>query len=135
DQYAYTAVGIPVTRIFTINPRGEVVRQEIPQILSTSYKNLHELVDQVFPPMDSFSASESYSSFTFWREEAKINPFEAEMRSHLEEINARQKSKGKSSTQQLTGVSPKATSTTTATKNGEKLSTTTQATENTVKKA
>ncbi|CAM4821302.1 unnamed protein product [Rotaria magnacalcarata] len=135
DQYAYTAVGIPVTRIFTINPRGEVVRQNIPQILSTSYKNLHELVDQVFPPMDSFSASESYSSFTFWREEAKIDQFEAEMRSHLEEINARLKSKGKSSTQQLTGVSPKATSTTTATKNGEKLSTTTQATENTVKKA
>jgi phosphatidate phosphatase LPIN len=36
DQWAYTAVGIPVSRIYTINPRGEVVRQKLSETLSTS---------------------------------------------------------------------------------------------------
>jgi phosphatidate phosphatase LPIN len=44
DQWAYTAVGIPVTRIFTINPRGEVVRQKISQVLSTSYVFIFSLL-------------------------------------------------------------------------------------------
>lgn len=35
DQWSYTAVGIPVTRIYTINPRGEVVRDKLSQALST----------------------------------------------------------------------------------------------------
>ncbi|CAF1425958.1 unnamed protein product [Adineta steineri] len=138
DQWAYTAVGIPVTRIFTINPRGEVVRQKISQVLSTSYKNLHEVVDQVFPPMDSFSASESYSSFTFWRDEPAIDSLENEMREHLEEMSKRQKSKGKSVTTPTTpgAALPKTTPTTTVTKSGgEKLLTLAQATENTVKKS
>jgi len=137
DQWAYTAVGIPVTRIFTINPRGEVVRQKISQVLSTSYKNLHEVVDQVFPPMDSFSASESYSSFTFWREEPITNDsLEDEMREHLEEMARREKSKGKVRTTPTKGVLPKATPTTTVIKpGGDKMLTLAQATENTVKKS
>ncbi|CAF4742707.1 unnamed protein product, partial [Rotaria sp. Silwood2] len=135
DQSAYTAVGIPETRIFTINPRGEVVRQKLSQLLCTSYKNLHEVVDQVFPPMDSFSASEAYSSFTFWREKPTIDSFEDEMRKHLQEMAARQKPKSKGSTTQITGSSPKATPTITLTKGaGEKVLTIAQVTENTVKK-
>ncbi|UJR14755.1 hypothetical protein I4U23_001745 [Adineta vaga] len=137
DQWAYTAVGIPVTRIFTINPRGEVVRQKMSQILSTSYKNLHEVVDQVFPPMDSFSASETYSSFTFWRDEPAMDTFDEEMLQQLAAMTPRQKSKGKSPTLPVTtGVLPKTTPTTTVIKpGGEKLLTIAQATENTVKKA
>jgi phosphatidate phosphatase LPIN len=136
DQWAYTAVGIPMTRIFTINPRGEVVRQKLSQVLSTSYKNLHEVVDQVFPPMDSFSASESYSSFTFWRDEPNGDSFENEMRTHLEEMSKRQKTKGKGSTgTPATGALSKTTPTTTVIKSGgEKMLTLAQATENTVKK-
>ncbi|CAF3361471.1 unnamed protein product [Rotaria sp. Silwood1] len=98
DLLAYTTVGIPETRIFTINPRGEIVREKISQVLSTSYKNLHEVVDQLFPPIDSFSASEYFSSFTFWRERPTIDPLEDEMRKHLEEMNVRKKFKGKGST-------------------------------------
>ncbi|CAF5157009.1 unnamed protein product, partial [Rotaria sp. Silwood1] len=79
-------------------PRGEIVREKISQVLSTSYKNLHEVVDQLFPPIDSFSASESFSSFTFWRERPTIDPLEDEMRKHLEEMNVRKKFKGKGST-------------------------------------
>lgn len=99
---------------------------------SFRYKNLHEVVDQVFPPMDSFSASESYSSFTFWRDEPVNDPFEEEMGAHLAEIAQRQKSKGKGAT---TGAVSKTTPVTTVTKpGGEKMFTIAQATENTVKK-
>ena len=100
--------------------------------MSTSYKNLHEVVDQVFPPMDSFSASETYSSFTFWRNEPATDSFDEEMRQHLAEMNRPQKSKGKVP---KTGVLPKTTPVTTVIKpGGEKVLTIAQATENTVKK-
>lgn len=95
------------------------------------YKNLHELVDQVFPPMDSFSASESYSSFTFWREPVKNDAFQDEMLAALEEINARQKLKGKGSSAQLASTSPKVT---TVAKVADKSLTIAQANEHTVKK-
>ncbi|CAF4478961.1 unnamed protein product, partial [Rotaria sp. Silwood2] len=143
DQWAYTAVGIPVTRIYTINPRGEVVRQKLSQALSTSYKNLHEIVDLLFPPMDSFSASETYSVYTYWREEPAIDLFEDEMRAELEEIAKRQKTtkintktKTPTVTTPTSGILPKTTPTTTIVKSGgEKLLTIAQATENTVKRA
>ncbi|CAF4825357.1 unnamed protein product [Rotaria sp. Silwood1] len=143
DQWAYTAVGIPVTRIYTINPRGEVVRQKLSQALSTSYKNLHEIVDLLFPPMDSFSASETYSVYTYWREEPTIDLFEDEMRIQLEEIEKRQKTtksnmknKGSTIKTPTSGILPKTTPTTTIVKpTGDKLLTIAQATENTVKRA
>ncbi|CAF3717267.1 unnamed protein product [Rotaria socialis] len=103
DQWAYTAVGIPVTRIYTINPRGEVVRQELSETLLTSYKNLHEIVDLLFPPMDSFSASETYSGYTYWHSGPSIDLFKDEMCTDLQEIAKKQKaaksnSKNKGST-------------------------------------
>ena len=156
-------MGIPVSRIYTINPSGEVVRQKLSQALSTSYvsieqinflfylavssyKNLHEIVDLLFPPMDSFSASETYSVYTYWREEALVDPFEAEMRAELTEIAKRPKAtragakpkvtSTSATTTPTTGTLPKTTPTTTVLKpGGEKLLTLAQATENTVKRA
>lgn len=85
--------------------------------------------------MDSFAASESYSSFTFWRDEPVVSVFEEEMRAALEEMTPRPKSKGKSPVAAAAGALPKTTPTTTVTKaGGEKLLTIAQATENTVKK-
>jgi hypothetical protein len=82
--------------------------------------------------MDSFSASESYSSFTFWRDEPAIASIEDEMREHLEEMSKRQKTKGKGPP---TPTATASTKTTTVIKpGGEKLLTLAQATENTVKK-
>jgi hypothetical protein len=84
--------------------------------------------------MDSFSASECYSSFTFWRDEPIMDSLEDEMREQLEDMARRQKTKGKGATTP-TGVLPKTTPTTTVIKpGGEKLLTIAQATENTVKK-
>ena len=86
--------------------------------------------------MDSFSASETFSSFNFWRDEPKhSDSLEDEMRAHLAEMVTRQKSKsGKGNVPSGSGVLPKTTPTTTVVKDsGEKLLTIAQATENTVK--
>ncbi|CAF0879456.1 unnamed protein product [Adineta ricciae] len=146
DQWAYTAVGIPVTRIYTINSRGEVVREKLSKALLTSYKNLHEIVDLLFPPMDSFHASENYSDYTYWHKEPAVESFEDQMRADLEEISKRQKpnksnAKNKTTTTSAastpTTTSPsKATPTTTVLKpSGDKLLTIAQVTENNVKRA
>lgn len=129
DQWSYTAVGIPVTRIYTINPSGVVVRQKLSEALSTNYRNLHEIVDLLFPPMDSFSASETYSVYTYWREETKTDPYEDEMRAALEAITQKQKSnsKKKSST-------PLTKPTVVTSDSGDKLVTIAQMTDKNVKR-
>ncbi|CAM4785326.1 unnamed protein product [Rotaria magnacalcarata] len=142
DQWAYTAVGIPVTRIYTINPRGEVVRQELSETLLTSYKNLHEIVDLLFPPMDSFSASETYSGFTYWHSEPSIDLFKDEMCTDLQEIAKKQKAaksnsknKGSTATTPTSSTVQKTTPRTTTVKsNADKSLTTVQSIEHSVKR-
>jgi len=70
DVWAYQAVGIPMSRIFTINPKGEL-RHELTNAFQTSYGSMSTIVDHVFPPTDAHSSPSvamNYSSFTFWRE-------------------------------------------------------------------
>ncbi|KAH9375688.1 hypothetical protein HPB48_017746 [Haemaphysalis longicornis] len=78
DTLAYRAVGIPVSRIFTINPKGELKLELMHNFLS-SYHCLSDVVDHVFPPLHGgpesglyggqcFSACEEFSSFTYWRD-------------------------------------------------------------------
>jgi hypothetical protein len=101
--------------------------------------------------MDSFSASETYSVYTYWRDEPAVDSYEEEMRIQLEKIAQQQKAakssaKTKGSTTPTSSVPPKTTSTSSVppkttpivavTKpGGEKLLTLAQATENTVKRA
>ncbi|XP_055939234.1 phosphatidate phosphatase LPIN1-like isoform X1 [Argiope bruennichi] len=78
DQWAYRAVGIPLTRSFTINHRGEL-KLELIQTFQSSYTRLCDDVDHVFPPLKPrlktnghptpiFSSPEEFSYFTYWRE-------------------------------------------------------------------
>jgi len=72
DALAYRAVGIPVSRIFTINPSGEL-KQELTPNFQTSYTEQDGMVDQVFPPIgkDGFDPDfriQEFSSFGFWKE-------------------------------------------------------------------
>ncbi|XP_033106189.1 phosphatidate phosphatase LPIN2-like [Anneissia japonica] len=71
DVWAYRAVGVPCSRIFTINPKGQV-SQEMTKTFKSSYNKLQDLSDHVFPPLNSrksvaFEESSNYSSYTFWR--------------------------------------------------------------------
>ncbi|KAM3593010.1 uncharacterized protein V6R79_003856 [Siganus canaliculatus] len=71
DVFAYKQVGVPVCRIFTVNPKGELILEQA-KGNKTSYSRLSELVEHVFPLRTSqhsatFSCPE-FSSFCFWRQ-------------------------------------------------------------------
>lgn len=82
DAYAYRAVGIPISRIFTINPAGEL-RHELTQNFQTSYNNQSTMVDHVFPSTIQFDPHFdhiSFSAWSFWREPmTELDPNEMEL--------------------------------------------------------
>ncbi|XP_077969634.1 phosphatidate phosphatase LPIN1-like isoform X1 [Styela clava] len=72
DVVAYTAVGIPNKRVFTINHRGELKQEDL-QTYTTSYSELGDIVDTFFPALDSpectdFSDTHEFSTFNYWRD-------------------------------------------------------------------
>lgn len=71
DVFAYKKVGVPVSRIFTVNPKGELIL-ELAKGNKTSYSRLSELVEHVFPLRTSqHNATFCYpefSSYCFWRQ-------------------------------------------------------------------
>ncbi|XP_068196950.1 phosphatidate phosphatase LPIN2 isoform X2 [Antennarius striatus] len=80
DVFAYKEVGVPLCRIFTVNPKGELI-QEQTKGNKSSYGRLSELVEHVFPLLskeqnEAFVMPE-YSSFCYWRQPLPIiNPDE-----------------------------------------------------------
>lgn len=66
-MWAYCAVGIPVIRIFTINPKGEL-KHELNKTFQSTYHNMAYIVDQYFPPINDRVESVEFSSFNYWRE-------------------------------------------------------------------
>ncbi|XP_024840261.2 phosphatidate phosphatase LPIN2 isoform X3 [Bos taurus] len=71
DVYAYRQVGVPDCRIFTVNPKGELI-QERTKGNKSSYHRLSELVEHVFPLLNKEQNSAflcpEFSSFCYWRE-------------------------------------------------------------------
>lgn len=76
DVYAYKALNIPDSRIFTINHRGEL-RHELIHTFHSSYSRLSDITDHFFPPLhrtvkgDKLHKDEQvaieYSSPIYWR--------------------------------------------------------------------
>ncbi|XP_030054715.1 phosphatidate phosphatase LPIN1 [Microcaecilia unicolor] len=78
DVYSYKEVGVSLNRIFTVNPKGELVQEHAKTNIS-SYIRLCEVVDHVFPLLkrshsSDFPCADTYSQFTYWRE--PLLPFE-----------------------------------------------------------
>uniref|UniRef100_A0A4W3JI19 phosphatidate phosphatase n=1 Tax=Callorhinchus milii TaxID=7868 RepID=A0A4W3JI19_CALMI len=71
DAYAYKEVGVQQSRIFTVNPKGELI-QEQTKSNKSSYPRLGELVEHVFPLITQERSSAflypEFSHFAFWRE-------------------------------------------------------------------
>ncbi|GAA6234526.1 phosphatidate phosphatase LPIN2-like isoform X1 [Lates japonicus] len=73
DAYAYKQVGVPDTRIFTVNPKGELI-QEMTKGNKSSYSHLSEIVEHFFPVLSAEGSTSSafdcpdYSSFSYWKE-------------------------------------------------------------------
>jgi len=88
DVVAYKAVKIPATRIFTINPKGEL-RVALAQAYRASYSSQSEMVDHIFPPrsygIKQLEPLNNYSSFAYWQEPLPSLDFEDEIRRMTED--------------------------------------------------
>ncbi|XP_072773119.1 phosphatidate phosphatase LPIN3 [Taeniopygia guttata] len=66
DVYTYKQVGLPESRIFTVNPKGELI-QELSKNQKSTYEQLSELVEVFFPPVgqrgNTALVSPQYSHF------------------------------------------------------------------------
>uniref|UniRef100_A0A8K9X0F8 phosphatidate phosphatase n=1 Tax=Oncorhynchus mykiss TaxID=8022 RepID=A0A8K9X0F8_ONCMY len=76
DVYSYKEVGVPLNRIFTVNPKGELIQEHAKTNIS-SYGGLCEVVDHVFPLLirghvSDVSCPDTFSQFTYWREQLVV---------------------------------------------------------------
>ncbi|KAK7913127.1 hypothetical protein WMY93_013338 [Mugilogobius chulae] len=68
DVYSYKEVGVPLNRIFTVNPKGELTQEHAKTNIS-SFGRLCEMVDHVFPLVVRDSgpeASENFDQCNLW---------------------------------------------------------------------
>ncbi|KAF7042932.1 hypothetical protein CFC21_052407 [Triticum aestivum] len=65
DELSYHKVGIPMGKIFIINPKGEVAVNR--RVNTKSYMSLHALVNRVFPPLSSPPEQEDYNTWNYWK--------------------------------------------------------------------
>lgn len=65
DELSYLKVGIPMGKIFIINPKGEVAVNR--RVDTKSYTSLHALVHGMFPPISSSSEQEDYNAWNYWK--------------------------------------------------------------------
>ncbi|XP_026853416.2 phosphatidate phosphatase LPIN2 isoform X1 [Electrophorus electricus] len=71
DVFAYKKVRVPETRIFTVNPKGELI-QEKSKSYKSSYNHLSEMVEHIFPLLSKGQTTAfdhpEFSHFSYWRE-------------------------------------------------------------------
>ncbi|CAN6664840.1 phosphatidic acid phosphohydrolase 1 [Trichomonascus vanleenenianus] len=70
DALSYRSVGVPSSRIFTINSNSDV-HMELLELAGykSSYIYIADLVDHFFPPvLESIKVDEPYTDVNFWRE-------------------------------------------------------------------
>ncbi|XP_047496262.1 phosphatidate phosphatase LPIN3-like isoform X2 [Penaeus chinensis] len=70
DVWAYRAVGIPISRIFTINHRGEL-KHELTQTFQSSYIRQSKVVDETFPPLPRTMVPRNLVGFMYSDSEAE----------------------------------------------------------------
>ncbi|KAH8550552.1 Lipin/Ned1/Smp2-domain-containing protein [Umbelopsis sp. PMI_123] len=66
DAMSYRSVNVPASRIFTIDPQGDI-KLELLCGYKSSYIHLNDLVDQIFPPIQKVIASE-FNDWNFWKQ-------------------------------------------------------------------
>lgn len=82
DVYSYKEVGVPLNRIFTVNPKGELVQEHAKTNIS-SYGRLCDMVDHVFPVfMQSeeadFAHSNAFDQCNYWNKVLPEDTIEGE---------------------------------------------------------
>lgn len=88
DAAAYLAIGIPPPRVFIINPAGTVSVEPLADRYASSYAQLIELVDSIFPPLSRapMATEEPYNDFWYWRRPVSLAPLtgDPQMRANSE---------------------------------------------------
>ncbi|GMH32205.1 hypothetical protein BSKO_00039 [Bryopsis sp. KO-2023] len=74
DVLSYEKAGVPPSRIFTINSKGQIIRGSLSSIQTSTWSSLqgiNELVDEVFPPVKSNRQGpplrEEFNDFCHWK--------------------------------------------------------------------
>ncbi|KAI8097151.1 Lipin/Ned1/Smp2-domain-containing protein [Halteromyces radiatus] len=69
DAISYRSVNVPASRIFTIDPYGDI-KLELLKGFTSSYIHLNDLVDQIFPPVNTKTTTtdEEYNDWNFWKQ-------------------------------------------------------------------
>lgn len=62
DIRSYKEIGIPPSRIFTINPHGEI---SVGNSNTTTYSKIDELIEHIFPPPNK--SDDKWNDFQYWR--------------------------------------------------------------------
>lgn len=65
DALSYRSVDVPSSRIFTVDPSGEL-KLELMSNFKSSYVKLNAIVDHMFPPINQAVEAE-YTDFNFWK--------------------------------------------------------------------
>lgn len=65
DALAYRSVNVPISRIFTIDYRGDI-QHELIRSYNSSYLKLNDIVDQIFPCTACKLASD-FNDWNFWK--------------------------------------------------------------------
>ncbi|KAJ0002076.1 hypothetical protein NQD34_001872 [Periophthalmus magnuspinnatus] len=78
DVYSYKEVGVPLNRIFTVNPKGELTQEHAKTNIS-SFGHLCEMVDHVFPVLLQDGGADVSKNFDQWSKQLdEMNSDEAE---------------------------------------------------------
>ncbi len=108
DVKSYKTVGIPESRIFTINPQGEV-KHEVSGVFQSSYSKLCDYVDLIFPPITgSLETTPEYDCFNYWRDLTLPASVMDEIENEIKESTARE-AKEKAKPQKSSASTSKAT--------------------------
>ncbi|XP_050933356.1 phosphatidate phosphatase LPIN1 isoform X2 [Lates calcarifer] len=90
DVYSYKEVGVPLNRIFTVNPKGELIQEHAKTNIS-SFGRLCDMVDHVFPVLvqdeeADFPCSDTFGQCNYWSKQLPdgANQEEEEDPQHLE---------------------------------------------------
>ena len=69
DVESYEACGVPQHRIFTINPKGEVVAENTKRVKQYTLSEVNELVHEMFPAVQTaMENADQYNDFNHWRQ-------------------------------------------------------------------
>ncbi len=89
DVRSYKTVGVAESRIFTINPQGEV-KHEVSRTFQSSYSKLCDYVELIFPPFKATPnpTRNEYDSFSYWRNDPVSMVNLAEIEEEIKKISA-----------------------------------------------